>query len=61
MKKVYTNDYPVPKDKTRFVVKYLGFGVNFSTEIDEVDETCAKAYFNKLYPSAKLISITKKK
>lgn len=60
MKKNYINDYPVPKGKTRFVVKYEGFGITFSTEIDEVDETCAKAYFKKLYPSAKLISITQK-
>ena len=51
---------PLKEGKTRFVVEYEGFGVRFLTEIDEVDETCAIAYFKKFYPSAKFISITKK-
>lgn len=60
MKRDYKNHYPLAKGKTRFVVKYEGFGITFSTEIDEVDVTCAKTYFEKMYPSANFVSITEK-
>jgi hypothetical protein len=60
MKRNFTNDYPLQIGKIRFVLKYTGIGITFSTEIDEVDETCAIAYFKKMYPSAVLISIKRK-
>lgn len=56
----FPNKYPVAEGKTRFVVKYEGFGVTFSTDIDGVDELSAKDYFSRHYPSAKFISIKKK-
>lgn len=56
----YPNKNPVAKDKIRFVIIYEGFGIKFKTDIDEVNETCALAYFKKFYPSATFISITKK-
>lgn len=59
--KYYPIEKPVKEGKIRFVIEYEGFGVRFLTDIDEVDETCARAYFKKFYPSAKFISITKKK
>lgn len=57
----YPNPNPVPEGKTRFIITYQGFGVNFKTEVDEVDQTDAIIYFKKFYPSAKFISIAKKK
>ncbi|MGV9003981.1 hypothetical protein [Flavobacterium sp.] len=61
MKRHFTISTPVATDKIRFVVEYEGFGVIFSTEIDEVDETCAIAYFKKMYASARINSIKEKK
>lgn len=60
MERHFTINHPVAKDKIRFVVEYEGLGIRFSTEIDEVDETCARAYFKKMYSVAILVSIKKK-
>jgi hypothetical protein len=60
MQRHFTISTPVAKDKIRFVIEYEVFGIMFSTEIDEVDENCAIAYFNKMYSSARMNSIKEK-
>lgn len=59
--KYYENTRPIPDGKNRFVITYEGYGIQFKTDVDEVDEDCAKAYFNKFYPSAKFLKIEPKK
>jgi len=61
MKKYFEIISEVPNGKTRFVITYQAYGIQFTTEVDEVDEDCAKAYFNKFYPSTKFIKIEPKK
>lgn len=62
MSRYYENTNPLKEGKKRYTATYTGFGIDvkFKTDIDEVSIECAKAYFNKFYPSAKLIQIKEK-
>jgi hypothetical protein len=58
----YEKNKPLEDGKKRFTITYRGFFEPFvKTDIDEIDEDCARAYFKKFYPSAVLLDCQLKK